>query len=124
MGFRKNAAVAAARATYTDYAYIGCTRTDIKIATDLNDAGETLTDTTENMTDGETLTLRVEVSSERKVKYFMSITAATATALHVPTVSAEYQFDTGDTVIPSIRMLQHTDVCNVIMTYLKCGYLN
>lgn len=38
VGFRKNAAVAPARATYTDYALIGLVGAKLEIATDLNDA--------------------------------------------------------------------------------------
>jgi len=51
IGFKKNEAVQAARATYTDYALIGLVQANIEIATDLDDAGETLTDTTMDASD-------------------------------------------------------------------------
>jgi len=127
VGFRKSAAFAKARSSYTDYAMIGLIRTDIKLATNLNNAGEVLTDTTDNGTDAETLVLRVEVTTDGKVSYKLAKTAALLASggLVTPTVTLDYKFDTGDVVVPCIRQIQHGDLSgDIIMTSLKCGYLN
>lgn len=126
IGFRKNATVEAARATYTDYALIGLVQADIKIATDLNDAGETLTDTTMNASDTVQFRLRVEVDVDGNVIYKVANTAAlVASGLIDPTVSAEYTFDDGDTVVPCIRILQHSDLTGTaVINKLEIGYLN
>jgi hypothetical protein len=123
VGFRKAGVHANARATYTDYAYIGMIQADIKLATDLNDAGETLTDTTMNAVDGGQVTLRVEVTTDGKVTYKVA-NGATA-SLITPTVNLDYKFDTGDIVVPSIRLIQHSDITGAcVLNYVKCGYIN
>lgn len=123
VGFVKNDAYQAVRTVYTDYALIGCIGADIKIATDLNDAGETLTDTTENVADAGQVTLRVEVDSYGNVTYKCA-NSATA-VLDTPTVTLDYTFDTGDTVVPVIRFLNDSDVAGtVVLNSLECGYLN
>jgi len=123
VGFRKSAVFDKARTTYTDYAYIGMIQADIKLATDLNDAGETLTDTTMNAVDGWEVTLRVEVTTDGKVSYKVK-NGATA-SLITPTVSLDYQFDNWDVVVPSIRLIQHSDITGTcIINNLQCGYLN
>jgi hypothetical protein len=123
IGFRKNEAFAKARATYTDYALIGLTGADIKIATDLNNAGEVLTDTTENAADAGTFTFRVEVTSDGKVSY--QVANSSTDTLGTPTVSKDFTFDSTDVLVPVIRFMHGADVAgSVVMNYLKCGYLN
>jgi len=123
VGFRKAWVHANARATYSDYAYIGMIQADIKIATDLADAWETLTDTTMNAADGWQVTLRVEVTTDGKVSYKVK-NWSTAT-LAVPTVSLDYTFADATIVVPSIRLIQHSDITGTcIVNYIKCGYLN
>lgn len=119
VGFKKNTTVAAARATYTDYAFITNAAGDIKLATDLNNAGETLTDTTENVVDGAVMTFRVEVDSMRRVTY--QIATSSTDTLGTPTVSMDYQFDASDTVVPVIRLL-HAAVAPGLVTlnHFKC----
>lgn len=123
VGFRKSAAHANARATYTDYAYLGLIGADIKIATDVNDGTEVLTDTTLNAADLWTVTLRVEVTTDGKVTYKVANTATAA--MITPTVSADFTFDNADVLVPSIRFIHASDVAgSVVLNYLKCGYLN
>ena len=123
VGFRKSSAHANARTTYTDYSLIGLIAADIKIATDLNDAGETLTDTKENAVDTGTVTFRVEVATDGKVTYYVA-NSATDT-LGLPTVSKDFTFDSADVVVPCIRFIHASDVAgSVVLNYLKCGYLN
>lgn len=121
LGFRKSAAHANARSTYTDYALIGLVGVDIKIASKLNDATEVVVDTTMNGADTEKLTLRVEVGSDRKVVY--SVAKGTA-AIAKPTVTTEYTFDADDVIVPTLRLIQHSDLTgSVVVNSLKCGYL-
>lgn len=123
LGFRKSAAHANARATYTDYALMGLIGTDIKMVSKLNDATEVVVDSTQNGTDTEKLTLRVEVGSDRKVRYSVAPTAASAIAN--PTVTTEYTFDADDVIVPTLRLIQHADLTgSVVVNSLKCGYLN
>jgi len=121
-GFRKNGAVTPARATYSDYAFIGLTGADIKIATDLDDAGEVLTDTTENLADTGEITVRIEVQTDGKVTYLLA--NSTTDTLNAPTVFKDFQFNTGDVIVPAIRMLNGSDLADaVVLNSLKCGYL-
>lgn len=123
IGFKKNETVAAARSTYTDYACIGLVWAKIETATDLNNAWETLVDSTQTVADAGIVTLRVEVDSDRKV-HFTCANSATA-SMASPTVSQEFTFDSSDVLVPFIRFLHTTDVAwSVIMRYLKCWYLN
>jgi len=125
-GFRKNATVEAARATYTDYALIGLIRSDIEIATDLDNAGETLTDTTMDASDTIQCKFRIEVDSDGNVTYKVANTAAlVASGAITPTVSADYTFNSGDVVVPCIRLIQHADLTGTcVINSLEIGYLN
>jgi len=123
IGFHEVSAIKPARATYTDYALIGCAGADVKIATDLDDAGETLTDTTENVADAGTVTLRVEVGSDGKVTYQVAISSTDT--LGTPTVTKDFTFNDGDVIVPCIRFLHGADVAgSVVMNYLKVDYVN
>lgn len=123
IGFRKNEAFQKARATYTDYALIGLVGAKIETATDLNNAGESLVDSTQTVADAGVVTLRVEVDSDRKV-HFTCANSSTAT-MATPTVSQEFTFDDADVLVPCIRFLHGSDVAgSVVMNYLKVGYLN
>ncbi len=99
VGFRKAQANAATFTDYTDFATIGARATTaadvIVIQTDLNNAGETITNTTDAWTDGQTKTLKVLVSAAGVVTYTIGGLA--------PTVTAAFTFDTGDVVVPFIR---------------------
>jgi hypothetical protein len=124
VGFRKAGVHANARATYTDYTYIGMIQADIKLATDLADAGETLTDTTMNAVDGGQVTLRLEVTTDGKVTYLIKNGVA-VTEFVKPTVNLDYTFADATIVVPSIRLIQHSDITGAcIVNYVKIGYIN
>lgn len=125
-GFMKTEAYQADRTTYTDYALIGLIQANIKIATDNDDAGETLTDTTMDATDGVSCIFRVEVDADGKVTYKVANTAALVASGAVnPTVRLDYTFDSGDTIVPVIRLIQHSDLTgSCVINYIRCGYLN
>lgn len=99
VGFRKVQANDATLTNYTDFASIGARATTaadvIVLATDLNNAGEVYTNTTDAWTDGQTKTLKVLVSGTGVVTYTINGSA--------PTATAAFTFDTGDTVMPFIR---------------------
>ncbi len=99
VGFRKEQANNGTYTAYTDFASIGARATTgadiVVIATDLNNAGETYTDTTDAWTDGQTKTLKVLVSAAGVVTYTINGLA--------PTVTAAFTFDTGDIVCPFIH---------------------
>lgn len=99
VGFRKSQANAATFTDYTDFATIGARATTaadvVVLQTDLNNAGEVITNTTDAWTDGQTKTLKVLVSAAGVVTYTINGLA--------PTVTAAFTFDTGDVVVPFIR---------------------
>jgi len=99
VGFRKAQANAATFTDYTDFATIGARATTaadvIVLQTDLNNAGETITNTTDAWTDGQTKTLKVLVSAAGVVTYTIDGLA--------PTVTAAFTFDNADVVVPFIR---------------------
>lgn len=99
VGFRIVQANAATFTDYTDFAAIGAratTAADVAvIGTDLNNAGEVFTNTTDAWTDGQTRTFRVNVSAAGVVTYLINGVA--------PTVTAAFTFDNADVVVPFIR---------------------
>lgn len=119
VGFRKQQANDATLTNYTDFATIGARATTaadvVVIATDLNNAGEVYTNTTNAWTDGQTKTFRVNVSGTGVVTYLIDGVA--------PTVTAAYTFDSGDIVTPFIRHLFGAATPGAInWIYLKIGY--
>lgn len=101
VGFRKVQANDATFTNYTDFAGIGAratTATDVcVIQTDLNNAGEVITNTTTAWTDGQTKTFKVLVSAAGVVTYTINGVA--------PAVTAAFTFDSTDVVVPFIRHL-------------------
>jgi hypothetical protein len=87
------------------------TTAKLKIATDIANAGETLTNTTDVVSDTVSFILRVEVDTGGKVTYKMANTAALVTSGVVsPTVAVDYTFADATVVVPCIRIIQHSDV--------------
>jgi hypothetical protein len=119
-GFRKVQTYTHVLNTYTDFACIGHARTnasattDIKTVTDNDDAGETTTDSTLDYTEATDVTLGVYVNKGGWVTYTVDgrlVTAAPA-----------FQFDAGDSIIPFIFLITHTDTANaVILKEFECG---
>lgn len=104
IGFRSLTTAAAAITTYTDFAAIGNISGDIKLTTDLANAGETVTDTTDNWADDETHTECEFVSGAGVVTYTTDGAA--------PTATAAYTFADGLLVIPFVYEIQDSDIAD------------
>lgn len=119
MGFRKQEANNGTWTAYTDYATIGIVTTQnadlITLATELNAGGTTYTNTTDAFTDGQTHTLRVNVSAAGVVTYLIDGIA--------PTQSAAFTFDNTDVVMPFIHLV-HAAVApgKIHLISMACGY--
>jgi len=104
IGFRKQEAYQADYTTYTDFALIGVEETQnsalTTIATNLNAAGATYTNTTDAWADGETHRVGVYVSAAGVVTFTIDGVA--------PTATATFTFDNGDVVMPCIYGLHGT----------------
>lgn len=94
VGFRKKAAANATYTAYTDYAFIGLGNAtgDIFTSTEINGAGNTNTDTTQNWIDSDFHTLEVRVDINGVVTFFLDG--------YKPTVTQTITFDAGDEMIP------------------------
>lgn len=105
VGFRKKAAANTTYTSYTDYAFIGLGNAtgDIFTSTEINSAGNTNTDTTQNWADAETHTLEVRVDINGVVSFYLDG--------YKPTVTQTITFDAGDEMIPVFcYALQATDI--------------
>jgi hypothetical protein len=102
VGFRTVTIPAAAHTSYTDFAAIGNVSGTIKITTDLANAGETVTSTTDSWADDATKTLCVNVSGAGVTTYTVNGAA--------PTATAAFTFGDGASVIPFIYVLQDSDL--------------
>ena len=117
-GFRKVQAFASTFTTYTDYAAFELQADlDILIATDLNDAGEVATDTTQNTADLTSREFEIRVTQGGAVSFRIDGL--------VPTVNrTNFSFDAGDVVIPFCRLLHATDVAEAtFLQEFEAGYL-
>lgn len=119
VGFRKEQANDGTYTNYTDFAAIGARATTsadvVVIATDLNNAGETYTNTTDAWTDGQTKTLKVLVSAAGVVTYTINGVA--------PSVTAAFTFDAGDIVCPFIHhVFGATTPAAINWVSLKIGF--
>lgn len=123
IGFRKNEAYAAARATYADYFGIGLIGAKVELVSQVAGGGETITDTTMTVADAGVCTFRMEVDTNGVAKVFVK-KASTVTTFVVPTVSLDYTFTSALNVVPFIRFIHGADVCDtLVMNSLKAGYL-
>jgi hypothetical protein len=105
VGLRKKAAANATYTAYTDFAFIGLGDAlgNIFTSTEINGAGNTDTDTTQNWADGETHTLEVRVSISGAVTFFLDG--------YKPTVTQAITLDAGDEMIPVFcYALQTSDI--------------
>jgi hypothetical protein len=116
-GFRKAAAYTADPDDYTDMAAFHVGATDdgrISLATILNDAATTMTDTTESdWTDGGSHTLRVEVNRLGQVKFLYDG--------EEPAATIAFTFDSGDVVIPFLHLNTETGDPGVSISSWRCG---
>ena len=84
------------------------------IATNLNGGGAAYTNTTDGWADGETHTLRVNVSAAGVVTFLIDGVA--------PTSTAAFTFDTGDVILPCFRGLHGTTAPGTWhWVYVKAG---
>lgn len=91
---------------YTDFAVLNVISGNINIETNLNSAGTTTTDTTDNWADGASHKLEVLVSATGVVTYQIDDLA--------PTTTAAFTFDDGDVVIPFFYFLHDADLAGAI----------
>ena len=120
LGFRKLASPNANYTTYTDAGVIGLRATTVKdvitIGKNLNNGGWAYVNSTDAWTNGETHTLRVNVSGTGVVTYLIDGDA--------PTVTQALTFDSKDVVIPFIHLLHIGAVetpAAVHLVNIKCG---
>lgn len=118
-GFRKVQANNAAWVDYTDYATMGMiavsSPTEIVTATELNAAGQVVTNTTDLWGgDGSYHVLRVLVDGSGNVTYTIDGAA--------PSVVAAFQFDNGDVVIPFIRIEHSASPTDVAIRRMRIGF--
>jgi len=117
-GFRKVQAFQSTFTSYTDYAALELQADlDILIATDLNNAGEVATDTTQNTADTSSREFEIRVTQQGAVSFLIDGL--------VPTVNrTNFSFDAGDVVIPFCRLLHATDVAEAtFLQEFEAGYL-
>jgi hypothetical protein len=117
-GFRKVQAFAATFGDYTDYAAVELQADlDIMLSTDLNNAGEVATDTTQNTADLASREFEIRVTQQGAVSFLIDGL--------VPTVNrTNFVFDAGDVVIPFGRLLHAADVAEAtFLQEFEAGYL-
>lgn len=106
-GLRKIEPVNAAINSYTDYVTMGWNTSAnpaaVKIETEINSSA-VVTDTTDTVADGVTLTMKYIVSAAGVVTYTND--AAAVGTMAAPTATAAVTLDDGDLVVPFCRMLQ------------------
>lgn len=119
-GFRKVEANNAVFNDYSDYATIGLisgtSLTEVVTSTELNGAGNTITNTTDLWVggDGGTNTLKVMVDATGNVTYEVNGAA--------PTASAAFQFDNADVIVPFIRITHSATPGAVELISMKVGF--
>lgn len=119
IGFRKVEANNATFANYTDYVGIGLntvtSATNVTILSELNAGGQTATDTTDAWGgDAAAQTVKVKVSGAGVVTFEVGGVAAT--------VAPAFTFDSGDVVMPYIRIEQGADLTGeVSLQAIKIG---
>lgn len=112
VGFRLAEAGQAAIATYKDFAALNCNGGNIYTSTNLNDAtSPTAIDTTNNWLTTETHVLEVCVSRAGVVTFKIDG--------QPPLVTQAFTFDTGDVVIPFVRVLHDSAITAGDAIYLQ-----
>ena len=116
MGWREMELHDGTYTNYTDFAAIGPISGDIKTITDLANAGETTTDTTDNYGNAGTA-----------VKYCVLVSAAGVTTYttngNAPTTTVAFTFADGTALVPFIYMLQDADLTGEVdLSLWQVGY--
>ena len=116
LGFRKVEAFQAAVDDYDEMAALNVISGDINIETILNGGGTTTTDTTSNWADGESHTLRVDVSATGVVNYKVDGVQ--------PSTVAAFTFDDGEVVTPFWYFLNAAHLAGAVtLQSVKWGLL-
>jgi len=105
-GFRKVEAYQANIDDYDEMAVLNVISGDINIETILNGAATTTTDTTDNLADAGTVSLKVLVSAAGVVTYQIDGAA--------PTTTAAFTFDDAEVLVPFLYFLQDTDIAGTV----------
>jgi hypothetical protein len=114
-GFRKVEAYQANIDDYDEMAVLNVISGDINIETILNGGTTTTTDTTDNLADAGTVSLKVLVSAAGVVTYQIDGAA--------PTATAAFTFDDGEVVVPFLYFLQDTDIAGTVeLIHWECGH--
>ena len=114
VGFRKLEAYQANVDDYDEMACLNVIAGDVKIESILNNAATVTTDTTDNVLDAGTVSLKVLVSSAGVVTYQIDDAA--------PTTIAAFTFDDAEVVVPFIYFLQDTDIAGEVdLIHLEVG---
>lgn len=117
IGFRKNAAFAAALSTYTDYALVNANAGNIFTSTRLASASAVNVDSTINVADGVSITFEVRVDQFGVVQFLIDGVN--------PTVDQDYTFANGTIVMPFVRLIQDTDLTGAVyLSNVEIGYLD
>jgi hypothetical protein len=101
----------------------------INIDTILNDATTNRDDTTEaDWADNKVYRLRIEVANNGKCKFLITAAAASAAAaataaLAEPTVTTNFSFDSGEVIIPFIRIDTETGDPGISISRWEVGYM-
>ncbi len=106
VGFRKAAAYTANLDDYTDMAALNVQAGTVNLETILNNAATTTTDTTEDVADGETVTLKVEVLTDGTCRYYVDDTQVLT--------SDTFTFDAGDVLVPFLFVLNGADAGDAV----------
>jgi hypothetical protein len=115
MGFRKQAARAAAFTSYTDYAVMASIAGEFETVTNLAAAGAITTDTTQASTNATEFQIVVFVDAFGNVTYQINGKP--------PLVSVPYQFANGLIVQPVLRITQNaTTSSTASCNYFECGF--
>lgn len=119
IGFRRAEAQQAAHTGYADYAGLGLnTAADpcaLKLITELNGGGTTVTDTTQTFTQGTAVTVKVLVSAAGVVTYQHDI--VTPGTLAAPTATAAFTFDIDDPLVPCFHFLNSANLADGVIIY-------
>lgn len=116
VGFRKAEAYQALIDNYDEMACLNVQAGDVKIETILNNAATVTTDTTVDVADAGTVTLRVEVDNRGQCRFYVN------GSQYSP--STQYRFDSAEVVVPFLHFLNASDVADdVFCTSFKVGSL-
>ena len=117
---------------YDDVFAINVDAGDIKTIVDLNNAGPTTTDTTDNMADNDTIAIEIRVSKGGWARAYVKVDTASALAPELPILTANdvpttdsvaHQFDSGDEIMPVFQMVSTAATPEISILEWESGYM-